>query len=208
MQDGTHTGNTATVSITVTPVNDAPVAESQSLTLTEDTETNFFVRATDVDGNPLTYSIVTFPAHGKLLLGATNFPTLNLTYIPDPNYNGPDSFTFKANDGQLDSNLGTASLTLLSVEDPPVSQDDSYTVPENNTLIVSAENGVLSNDAEGDGQPMAVTLVSGTVHGSLSLKSDGSFTFAPNTNFDGVDSFTYQANDGVTDGNTAKSLLL
>ena len=76
--------------------------------------------ATDADGDPLTYSIVEQPAHGALSgSGASR------TYTPAPNYNGPDSFTFEANDGTADSNTATVSLTVLPVNDAPVAVNDA-----------------------------------------------------------------------------------
>ena len=85
-------------------VNDAPVANDQSLTTPEDTAVNITLTASDVEGNPLTYSIVTPPANGTLSGTAPN-----LTYTPTANYSGPDSFTFKANDGTADSNVATVN---------------------------------------------------------------------------------------------------
>ena len=92
--DGANESNVATVSITVNPVNDPPVASPNTALLAEDSFALVPLPATDVDGDSLTYSIVDQPAHGALSgSGASR------TYTPDPNYNGPDSFTFKANDG-------------------------------------------------------------------------------------------------------------
>src|SRR5207244_5743775 len=112
---GLDVSNTATVSITVIPVNDAPVAAVQSVTTTEDTPKAITLSAADVDGDPLTYAIVTGPAHGTL---SGTVP--NLTYTPAPNYNGPDGFTFKANDGTIDSNVAAVSISVTPVNDPPV----------------------------------------------------------------------------------------
>ena len=113
--DGANESNVATVSITVNPVNDPPVASPNTAMLAEDSFALVPLPATDVDGDSLTYSIVDQPAHGVLSgSGASR------TYTPDPNYNGPDSFTFKANDGTADSNTATVSLTVLPVNDAPV----------------------------------------------------------------------------------------
>jgi uncharacterized delta-60 repeat protein len=114
--DGALNSNTATVSITVTPVNDAPLAAASSRTATEDTPLSGSVTATDIEASPLTYSAVTQPAHGTLTLN----PNGTYTYTPTANYNGPDSFTFKANDGALDSNTATVSITVNAVNDAPV----------------------------------------------------------------------------------------
>ena len=89
------------MSITVTPVNDAPVANAQAAATNEDTAKAITLTGSDVDGNPLTYSVVTQPGHGSLSGTAPN-----LTYTPAANYNGADSFTFKVNDGTVDSAPG------------------------------------------------------------------------------------------------------
>src|SRR4029077_16347063 len=93
VNDGTVDSNIATISITVTPVNDAPVANDQNITVIEDSPTGITLSAVDA-GEALTYTVLSLPAHGTLSGTAPN-----LTYIPALNYNGSDSFTFKANDG-------------------------------------------------------------------------------------------------------------
>ena len=112
--------NTATVTVTITAVNDAPVASDQAVTTNEDTAKAITLSATDVEGSALTYTIGTGPTHGTLSGVA---PTV--TYTPAANYNGPDSFTFKANDGALDSNVATVTITVTSVNDAPVAVNES-----------------------------------------------------------------------------------
>src|SRR5439155_19869816 len=115
--DGELDSNVATVSITVNAVNDAPVASNQAVVTDEDTAKAITLSANDVEGSPLTYAIVTAPAHGTLSGTAPN-----LIYTPAANYNGPDSFTFKANDGELNSNLATVSITVNAVNDARVEE--------------------------------------------------------------------------------------
>ena len=76
---------------------------------------------TDVDGDALSAVLVSGPAHGSLTLNADG----SFTYTPAANYNGPDSFTYKANDGQADSNVATVSINVGAVNDAPVAQNDS-----------------------------------------------------------------------------------
>lgn len=105
--DGAGDSAPATVTITVNPVNDAPVAQSQSVDTTQETATPITLAATDVDSASLTYSIVSGPSHGTLSgAGASR------DYMPAPGYNGPDSFTFKANDGSADSNVAIVSIAV------------------------------------------------------------------------------------------------
>src|SRR5262249_49681204 len=124
----------------------------------------------------------------------------------DANYNGPDSFTYKANDGGLDSNVATVSLTVNNVDDAPVAGNDSYTLAEDGVLVVAA-NGVLANDSDAEGDALGAILVSGPVHGTLTPHADGSFAYTPNANYNGSDSFTYKANDGSLDSNVATVTL-
>src|SRR5690606_19527173 len=113
------------VTIDVTPVNDAPVASDGNKTLPEDGSEQITLTASDVDGDDLTYIVVTQPAHGDLTgTGATR------DYAPDPDYFGPDSFTFKVNDGEADSNTATVDITVTSVNDVPVADDKNAVTDE------------------------------------------------------------------------------
>src|SRR5213075_1623130 len=203
----------ATVSITVTPVNDPPgtsggIVADDAYTTPEDTTLTVvapgvLANDTDIDGDPITAILVDSPAHGTLGLNSDG----SFTYTPALNYNGPDTFTYKANDGQADSPTNaTVSITVTPVNDPPgtsggIVADDSYTTPEDTTLMVTAP-GVLANDTDVDADPLTAILVSSPAHGTLNLNSDGSFTYSPALNYNGPDSFTYKANDGQADSPT------
>ncbi|HTO82192.1 MAG TPA: tandem-95 repeat protein, partial [Methylomirabilota bacterium] len=115
--DGTANGNVATVNITVTPVNDPPVAKNDSVTTAEDTAVKGAVLAndTDVDGDILTASLVGGPANGTLVFN----PDGTFTYTPNANFSGTDSFSYKANDGTADSNVATVAITVTPVPDAP-----------------------------------------------------------------------------------------
>ncbi len=194
-----QSANTALVTITVTPVNDPPVAVNDSYTTPEDTQLvisapGVLANDSDVDGPfPLTTVLVSTTANGSLTLNANG----SFTYTPNANYNGPDSFTYRARDGSgLDSNLATVSINVTPVNDPPIAANDSYTTPEDTQLVISAP-GVLANDSDVDGPfPLTTVLVSTTTNGSLTLNANGSFTYTPNLNYNGPDSFTYRARDG------------
>ena len=150
---------------------------------------------TDVDGDALNAMLVSGPAHGSLTLNADG----SFTYTPTANYNGPDSFTYKANDGQADSNVATVSINVGAVNDAPVASADSIAATED----TPARGNVLTNDTDVDGDALNAILVSGPAHGSLTLNADGSFTYTPAANYNGPDSFTYKANDGQADSNVA-----
>ncbi len=107
-----------------------PVANPQSVTTAEDAPQSITLDATDDDGDTLTYSIVSNPSHGSISAGTS----ATRTYTPTANYNGTDSFTFKANDGTDDSNTATVSITVTPVNDPPNAVNNTYTTNENTTL--------------------------------------------------------------------------
>ena len=193
--DGTAESNVATISLTVNPVNDAPTASDGSLATNEDTPASGQVVATDVDGNPLTYSIVAAPAHGTVNL---NPVTAAFTYTPAANYNGPDSFTFRASDGAANSNVATISITVQAVNDAPTASDGSLTTAED----TPAGGQLVATDV--DGNPLTFSLVAGPEHGTVSLTpSTGAFTYTPAANYNGPDSFTFRAHDGTADSNVA-----
>ena len=149
VNDGKVDSAAATVSITVTAVNDAPVANAQSVTTNEDTAKAITLTGSDVDGNPLTYSVVTQPGHGTLAGTAPN-----LTYTPAANYNGADSFTFKVNDGTVDSASATVSITVTPVNDAPVANAQAVTTNEDTAKAIT----LTGSDV--DGNPLTYSVVS------------------------------------------------
>jgi len=133
ISDGKGGTDTATVTVTASPVNDAPIAQPQSLTTNEDAPRAITLSCTDIDSSTLSFSIVASPAHGSL----SGTPP-NLTYTPNPNFNGDDSFTFKCNDGQLDSNIAVVTVTISPVNDPPtLAPISDQSVNEGQTLILN-----------------------------------------------------------------------
>jgi len=150
--------------------------------------------ATDVEGSALTYTIVTAPAHGML---SGTAPAL--TYTPAANYYGADGFTFKVNDGSVDSNMAAVSITINAVNDAPVAANDSYATNEGAVLAIAAP-GILANDTDANsGDTRIAVLVAAGVpaHGALILNANGSFTYTPNADFNGTDAFQYQAKDAA-----------
>src|SRR5207247_1563892 len=125
VNDGTLDSNVGTVSITVTAVDDAPVATDQAVVTDEDAAKAITLGVTDPDSTTFTYTIGTPPAHGTLSGAA---PTL--TYTPAANYNGADTITFRANDGTADSNVATVTITVNAVNDIPVAVADNYATAE------------------------------------------------------------------------------
>ena len=203
--DGTLDSNVATVTITVKGVNDKPVAVDDVYSTDEDTTLTVVAadgvlkNDSDIDSGTLTAILVVGPTHGALTLNADG----SLSYVPDANFNGTDTFTYKANDGTLDSNVATVTITVKGVNDKPVAVDDVYSTDEDTTLTVVAADGVLKNDSDIDSGTLTAILVVGPTHGALTLNADGSLSYVPDANFNGTDTFTYKANDGTLDSNVA-----
>ena len=201
VSDGAAASSQADVFLTITAVNDTPIATGQSATTAEDTAKALTLGASDIDGDSLSYCIVKSPAHGTLSgTGA------NRTYTPAANYYGPDCFTFKVNDGTVDSSAATVSLTVTSVNDLPVAAGESYTTPRG-TLLEIAPAGVLGNDTDVDGDVLTAQLVTNVTGGALTLYAHGGFRYTPRIGFSGPDSFTYRPHDGTATGNTVTVTL-
>src|SRR5665213_2686133 len=202
--DGTTNGNLATVTINITPVYDAPVANNDTYTTPEDVPLiipgpGVLANDVDVDGNSLTAFLVSNGSHGSVNLNADG----SFSYTPGTNYNGSDSFTYVVADGQTIGNIATVTINVTPVNDAPIAYDDSYATLENVSLTVPAAAGILTNDVDVDGDVLSAWLVVNVSHGSLNLKPDGSFTYTPNTNFCGSDTFTYLEDDGLIARNIA-----
>ncbi len=201
--DGTLNSNTAAVAITVTAVNNPPVAAADSYSTNEDTPLNVtgkgvLTNDTDPDGDTLVATLGANVAHGTLTLSSNG----SFVYTPAANYNGSDSFTYSASDGKLNSNTVTVSITIVPVNDAPVAVADSYTTVESTPLAVPAK-GVLANDTDAEGDPLTAVLVAGPAHGTVALNADGSFTYTSTLHYNGPDTFTYRANDGKLNSDPA-----
>ncbi|PYQ87572.1 MAG: hypothetical protein DMG02_20530 [Acidobacteria bacterium] len=181
----------------MTAVNDAPVAANDAYSTNEDTALNVaaagvLANDSDVDGDALTAILVSSPAHGSVTLNANG----SFTYTPAANYNGGDSFTYKANDGALNSNVATVSITVTAVNDAPVANAQSATTAEDTAKAIT----LTASDVDGD--TLTYSIVSGPLHGSLSGTAPN-VTYTPAANYNGPDSFTFNANDSTIDSNVA-----
>ena len=191
--DGTIGSDTATVTLTVNAVNDAPVAQDGSASGNEDTPISGTVVATDVDSPTLTYALGVQAANGTVVVNTDG----TYTYTPNPNFNGTDSFTFTANDGAGGSDTATVTLTVNPVNDAPVAQFGDGAVDEDTTL-----NGALvATDV--DGQSLTYALATQALHGTVVINPDGTGSYTPDPDFNGSDSFTYTASDGASGSNIA-----
>ncbi|MDF3196337.1 tandem-95 repeat protein, partial [Pseudomonas sp. 1928-m] len=201
--DGALTSNTATVTVNVAPVNDAPVAVNDSLVASEDTPITYTANDllgndSDVDGDTLTIASVTSGNGGTAVLN----PDGTVTFTPNANFNGVADFTYTVTDGALTSNTATVTVNVAPVNDAPVAVDDSLVASEDTPITYTA-NDLLSNDSDVDGDTLTIASVTSGNGGTAVLNPDGTVTFTPNANFNGVADFTYTVTDGALTSNTA-----
>ena len=201
--DGSLPSNLATVSITVNPVNDAPIANDDSFTTDEDTPltiptSQLLANDSDVDGDPLTV----FSVQSGVLGTVSQLPGDQISFTPDANVNGLATFTYSIIDGRGGIANATVKVTVNPVDDAPVAVNDSVSTYEDTPLTVTAP-GVLGNDSDIDSPTLSAVLVTSPSNGSLTLNSDGSFSYTPAAGYSGPDSFSYKANDGSADSNVA-----
>ena len=156
------------------------------------------------------------PKSGGVLLGTTRTGTLNPGRYEDvsitwsaPPPGSHDIYVVADDDGtghgqynECNEQNNTHQVTWSTANKAPVANDDSYTTTAGQELPVSVP-GVLANDIDSDGDPLAAIVVTGPAHGTLTLNPDGSFTYIPAAGFTGTDTFTYKANDGQLDSNVA-----
>ena len=201
VNDGTNDSADALVTVNVgAATNQAPVATSISIVATKDTVFAGSLSGTDPDGDAITFQQgSTLAAHGTVSISLNG----NFTYTPDVGYTGPDSFSFSVSDGVFAStsdgivtiqvnNTGTGDNTV------PVADPISINVGLNTTFA----DGLSGSDADGD----PLTFSTGTTspqHGSVSINANGSFTYTPNTNYTGTDSFSFRVNDGIDNSSDA-----
>lgn len=209
---GTSSNYDATV--TVIRINDAPTITSNgggdtaNITLAENTIVVTTITSSDVDGGAPTYTLF---GGADAACFAIDASTGELRFSTVPDYDAPaDSggdnvyeVIVRANDGAGGNDTQTLSITITPVNDnAPLASDDSYIAIEDGTLNVAA-SGILTNDSDLDGDSLTASLVTGPANGSLVLNSNGSFTYSPNANFFGTDTFTYRATDGALNSNVA-----
>ncbi|MBW4695517.1 MAG: tandem-95 repeat protein [Lyngbya sp. HA4199-MV5] len=194
--DGALDSSPATVTLTVFG-NTAPTANtdtyvvSAGVPLTVVPFSGVLQNDSDTEGDPLTASLVT-PSSGSLTFNGDG----SFVYTPNAGVtNGTDTFVYRVSDGFSTSSSTTVTLNI-GTNAAPIAQDDTYSAFAGGTLTVSQFSGVLSNDT--DAQPLIASVVSNAGQGTVSLNSDGSFTYVPNASFTGgTDTFVYQASDGT-----------
>ncbi|HEX8440639.1 Ig-like domain-containing protein [Archangium sp.] len=190
--DGQVRSESSVVSITVGSVNDAPVAETTQIHTNEDTGVAVPVIAADVDGDALTYTLLTRPEHGTLSGTAPHF-----TYTPSEHFHGTDTFTFRVNDGQADSNVARVALVISSVDDVPVAAPQQVSLSED----VASELRLHGSDVEG--AELTYAIINPPRHGTLSGTAPN-LIYRPWADYTGADTFTFKVMAGGADSAPAE----
>ena len=198
VSDGRGGTDTAIVSVTAEPVNDAPLVVDDELTTAQDTSGSVAVLAndSDPDGDPLTVTASTDGEHGTVACTSGG----SCTYTPAALFSGADSFTYTVSDGNGGVATGTVSVRVEPViagNRLPVAVDDELTTPEG----VAGSLEVLGNDSDPDGDTLTVTSHTGGANGTVDCAASGACTYTPASGFTGSDSFAYTVSDG--EGGTA-----
>jgi len=177
---------TSTFEVTVNPTYDPPVAVDQSFDTNEETELVDVLAAINPDGGPLTFDDVAGPAHGSLVVYANG----SFAYLPDQNYFGTDSFDYSVTDGSGTTDTGTVSITVNNINDAPIAGDQTLDADED----IALSGMVTATDIDGDSLTFSGT--GATAHGTVAINADGSFTYMPDRNYYGTDSFDFTVSDG------------
>ena len=186
-QGGTSTG---TVTVTVDPVNDAPVAVPDAVLTPEDTSVDIDVRANDFDVESPNLDLVSFTQPENGVVTENQDGTLN--YAPDENFNGVDTFQYTVSDGE-ETATTTVSVSVEAENDAPVAGDDTASTTEDTPVTIS----VLSNDTDVDGPSQSVASVTQPANGTVTTLPSGQLQYTPAANFNGTDSFKYTLSDGI-----------
>lgn len=194
VSDGELT-DTGTVTIEVEPVNDAPVAVGETYEMDEDTELTILAPGllandSDVDGDPLILAAISGPQHGQAWINTDG----RFDYIPNADFHGTETLTYTIFDGELTASA-TITIEVEAVNDKPVATDDAYETNEDTPLVIAAP-GVLSNDTDVDVDTLTAQEFAGPKHGTLAMTPDGGFLYTPSADFNGIDTFTYTVSDG------------
>ncbi|MCB9571896.1 MAG: tandem-95 repeat protein [Kofleriaceae bacterium] len=193
--DADGQASTATVTIDVTPVDTTPVAVDDAATVAEDAAVTIDVLGNDsgLGDTPVTVT-ATAPAHGTVVVNADG----TVTYTPDADYHGADTFAYTVTDVDGDASTATVTIDVTPVDDTPVAVDDAATVAEDGAVTVA----VLDNDSGLGDAPVTVTTTD-PAHGTVVVNADGTVTYTPDADYHGPDAFDYTVTDADGQASTA-----
>lgn len=189
---------TATAGMTVTAVNDAPIALASSASGVEDGPAIIGqVEATDVDGSVVSFALVANSAVGGTV--SLDPGTGEYSFLPFANFSGTASFGFTASDGSLNSSPATVTIAIVGVNDAPIAIDDQDSTFVETPILLD----LLANDLDIDGDTLSITAVGNAAHGTVAIE-DGQVRYSPAAGFVGADAFTYTISDGA--GGTSQAI--
>jgi hypothetical protein len=200
--DGTSYSSPATVTLTVT--QDLPTASPGDYSVLPTGTTSYSADDGVLSSLPnntpnwLTATLISSTSYGNLTLNSDG----SFSYTPGSNFKGSDSFTYEAYNG-----LGYSSTATVTLASGPVDSAQTYSVNHDTPLIVDATVGLKLGAYDADGDTLTANLVGGPSHGTVTVNSDGSFTYTPNTHFVGTDSFTFTVSDGSQNAATATATI-
>ena len=225
VNDGTVDSDAATVTINITAVNDKPVATAQTVTATEETAKTITLAGTDADGDTLSYIVSSLPTNGTLADNGTTITSDDLpktttgtdvNYISTSDSATSDSFTFKVNDGTVDSDAATVTINITAVNDAPTVTNQTFDATEGVPEKLDLSN--VGNDPDGDTLTYILTSLpsngtiadKGTVITSNDLpkSSDGSdVVYTANSESETSDSFKFKVSDGSLESDEATATV-
>jgi hypothetical protein len=195
--DGVNESLPGLVNIEVSGVNDSPSAGDDVFLTAPDTLLDVAMPGVlagdfDVDGDSLQAELFSQVESGMVILS----PSGNFQFVPQSGFTGQTSFTYRATDGLLYSDPATV---VININAPPLAMADSYGLNEDEAFALPAALGVLANDSDPENDLLTAVLETPPVNGLIEILPDGAFTYIPDQDFNGIDSFTYTANDGLQD---------
>jgi subtilisin family serine protease len=194
ISDGKSPPQQAKITVVVRAQNNPPIARAQSVVMNRNTTKDIFYKADDLEGDPLTFRIIRPPLHGELF----SYPTIG-NYTPKKGYSGKDSFSYKASDGQFESNEALVDITILSTNNPPTATSLSLVTRVNQAVSIN----LAATDPDDD--PVTFEIVALPQHGLL-VGAGTNYVYTPRLDYLGKDEFTYTISDGM-DQTTGKVSL-
>ncbi len=185
------------VTVTVTPVNDPPVAVDDTTSTPEDTQVTrtqaqLVANDTDPDGNALTVTAASNATNGAAVRNADG----SVTFTPTANFSGTAGYDYTVSDGTV-TDIGHVTVTVTAVNDAPLAGDDTASTNED-TAVTVTQATMIANDTDVEGSTLTVTAASNATGGTAVRQANGSVIFTPTANFNGTAGFDYTVSDGTS----------